>query len=299
MPEPPKRWRLGFWSLIATQFQGAFNDNGLKFFVIFLILGTNPTQEQKDFLVFLIGILFAVPFLLFSMSGGYLADRFSKRTVTVGTKLFEIGAMVFALYAFSRGNAALALMVIFFASTQAAFFGPSKYGLLPELLPPQLLSWGNGVLELTTFVAIILGAVIGPLLAQVFHGREFAASLIFCGCSLFGLLTSFGISRVPVADPNRKFRWNIFGDLRSQFRLVRPDRALHLAIVGNTYFWFLGALLQFVVVFYGRDVLHLDETHGGYLQAALAIGIGVGSFAAGYLSGGKIEYGLRSEERRV
>src|SRR3989440_7413504 len=290
--QPEKKWRLGFWSLIVTQFQGAFNDNGLKFFVIFMILGTNPSPSETDELVFFIGILFALPFLVFSMAGGYLADRFSKRSVTIATKIFEIFAMLFAVYAFSKGNTRMAFGVIFLASTQAAFFGPAKYGLLPELLAPELLSWGNGILELMTFVAIISGAVIGPLLAQRFHGREAAAGVIFGVCSLLGLATSFAISKVPAADPSKKFRFNVFGDLKKQFQLVRPDRVLHLAIAGNTYFWFLGALLQFVIVFYGREVLHLDETHGGYLQAALAIGIGIGSYAAGLLSAGKIEYGL-------
>src|SRR5438132_2745409 len=292
IPRPEQNWRLGFWSLIATQFQGAFNDNGLKFFVIFLILGTHPTDSQKDFLVFVIGNLFALPFLLFSMAGGFLADRFSKRNVAIATKIFEVGAMLFAMYAFTQGNSRMAFAVIFLASTQAAFFGPAKYGLLPELLPDKLLSWGNGILELTTFLAIIAGPVIGPLLAQTFHGREAIAGLIFGACSFFGLTASLGISRVPPADRSRRFRFNIFGDLRKQVQLVRPDRALHLAIVGNTYFWFLGALLQFVIVFYGREILHLDETHSGYLQAALAIGIGMGSYAAGLLSAGKIEYGL-------
>jgi len=285
-------WRRGFWSLIVTQFQGAFNDNGLKFFVIFLILGQNPTTEEKDFGVFLIGNLFAIPFLLFSMVGGFLADRCSKRSVTIGTKIFELAAMLFAIFAFSRGNPYLAYAVIFLASTQAALFGPSKYGLLPELLPAELLSWGNGVLELTTFLAIISGTVAGSFLAQRFHASAVTAGIIYGGCSLLGLGTSFLITRVPPGSPEKKFRFNIFGDLAAQWRLVRPDRALKLAVIGNTYFWGLGALLQFVIVFYGREIMHLDETHGSYLQAALAIGIGVGSFAAGYLSGGKIEYGL-------
>src|SRR5712672_2049763 len=289
---PAKNWRHGFWSLIATQFQGAFNDNGLKFFVIYLILGQNPTTAQKDFGVFLIGNLFAIPFLLFSMTGGFLADRYSKRSVTIGTKIFEIAAMLFAIFAFYQGNSYLAYIVIFLASTQAALFGPSKYGLLPELLPPELLSWGNGVLELTTFVAIISGTVAGSFLAQQFQGSPATAGMIYGACSLIGLGASFLITRVPASDPVKKIRLNIFGDLGTQWRLVRPDRALKLAIIGNTYFWFLGALLQFVIVFYGREIMHLNETRGSYLQAALAIGIGVGSFAAGYLSGGKIEYGL-------
>src|SRR6266851_3737568 len=292
VPGSTKNWRRGFWSLIATQFQGAFNDNGLKFFVIYLILGQNPTTAQKDFGVFLIGNLFAIPFLLFSMTGGFLADRYSKRGVTIGTKIFEIAAMLFAIFAFYQGNSYLAYIVIFLASTQAALFGPSKYGLLPELLPPELLSWGNGVLELTTFVAIISGTVAGSFLAQQFQGSPATAGLIYGACSLIGLGASFLITRVPASDPIKKFRFNIFGDLGAQWRLVRPDRALKLAIIGNTYFWFLGALLQFVIVFYGREIMHLDETRGSYLQAALAIGIGVGSVAAGFLSAGKIEYGL-------
>jgi len=240
----------------------------------------------------MIGNLFAVPFLIFSMTGGFLADRFSKRSVTIGTKIFEIAAMLFAIFAFHQGNPYLAYTVIFLASTQAALFGPSKYGLLPELLPSELLSWGNGVLELTTFLAIISGTVAGSFLAQKFHDNPAIAGLIYGACSLFGLGASFLIARVPAGDPSKKFRFNIFGDLGEKWQLVRPDRALKLAIIGNTYFWFLGALLQFVIVFYGREILHLDELPGSYLQAALAIGIGVGSFAAGYLSGGKIEYGL-------
>jgi acyl-[acyl-carrier-protein]-phospholipid O-acyltransferase/long-chain-fatty-acid--[acyl-carrier-protein] ligase len=291
-PTHTTRWRGGFWSLIVTQFQGAFNDNGLKFFVIYLILGQNPNEAERDFGVFLIGNLFAIPFLLFSMTGGYLADRYSKRSVTIGTKIFEIAAMLFAIFAFWHGSPYLAFTVIFLASTQAAVFGPSKYGLLPELLPVEELSWGNGILELTTFIAIISGTVFGSYLAQTFRGREAVAGVIFAGLTLFGLLTSLFISRVPAGDPAKKFRFNIFADLGAQWRLVRPDRALKLAVIGNTYFWFLGALLQFVIVFYGREILHLDETRGSYLQAALAIGIGLGSFAAGYLSGGKIEYGL-------
>jgi len=273
--------RRGFWSLIATQFQGAFNENALKFFVIFLALSKNPTQDQKDLWVLLIGFLFAAPFVLFSMTGGFLADRFSKRQVTIATKVFELGVMLFATLAFTRDTVTLSFAAVFLASTQAALFGPSKYGLLPELLPPKRLSWGNGVLELTTFAAIIAGAVGGPILAQRFHGNEATAGLIFAGCALAGLAASFGIAKVPAADTTRRFRLNVFGELLEQWRLVRPDRVLFLSVAGNTYFWFLGALLQFVIVFYGTEVLHIDESHSGYLQAALAIGIGIGLIPLG------------------
>src|SRR3977135_2219292 len=95
-PAPGKKWRLGVWSLIATQFQGAFNENALKFFVIYLLLSVEKDKVHRDQLELLVGILFAAPFILFSLTGGYLADRFSKRTVTIWTKVFEVGVMLFA-----------------------------------------------------------------------------------------------------------------------------------------------------------------------------------------------------------
>src|SRR5215469_12973411 len=145
--EPEKKWRLGFWSLIATQFQGAFNENALKYLVIYLIFAIVKDSGQRDHLVFVVGALFAAPFILFSLIGGYLADRFSKRSVTIWTKVFEVGIMVLAVVSLIGPNFPLALAAIFLACTQGAIFGPSKYGLLPELLPPEKLSWGNGVLE--------------------------------------------------------------------------------------------------------------------------------------------------------
>src|SRR4029077_14295223 len=124
MPEGAPRWRLGFWSLIITQFQGAFNENGLKYFFIYLILSLHLDSKQEDHLIFLIGVLFAGPFILFSMTGGYLADRFSKRSVTIGTKYFEIAVVIFAVFALLRFHSnptatiPLLLVAIFLASSQ-------------------------------------------------------------------------------------------------------------------------------------------------------------------------------------
>ena len=292
MSDAPRSWRLGFWSLIATQFQGAFNDNALKFLVLYLIIGTNLTPDEEETKVLLVGALFALPFILFSMTGGYLADRFSKRTVTIGTKIFEIGVMLFAIAGFAVHSMSMSLAALFLASTQGALFGPSKYGLLPEILPESRLSWGNGVIELGTFLAAIIGTLAGAHLSEMFVGRQEYSGVFFLVCSLLGLLASLGISRIPAADPAKRFRYNPLGDLWTQGQRIAQDRALWLAVAGNTFFFFLGALLQFDIVFYGRDVLRLAATQGGYLQASIAIGIGFGSLAAGYLSGGKIEYGL-------
>src|SRR3989442_4186474 len=291
---PEKKWRLGFWSLIATQFQGAFNENGLKFLVIYLILAIEKNKTQRDQMELLVGVLFAAPFILFSLAGGYLADRFSKRTVTIWTKVFEVGVMLFATAALVGPNLRLVLAAIFLVCTQGALFGPSKYGLLPELLPQDRLSWGNGVLELGTFLAIILGSMSGSFLAEAFHGREVYSGVLLLGFTVIGLMWSFGISRVPAADPSKRFHPASLIDVWSPMKLIRGDRVLWLAVLGNTYFFFVAGLLQFDIFIYGQDVLHIRATEGGFLQAAVAIGIGLGSFAAGYLSGGKKEYRLIS-----
>jgi acyl-[acyl-carrier-protein]-phospholipid O-acyltransferase / long-chain-fatty-acid--[acyl-carrier-protein] ligase len=289
---PPPHWQMGFWSLIVTQFQGAFNDNGVKFLVIYLIIERNLSHATRDRFILIVGALFAIPFVLFSLLGGYLADRYSKRSVTIGTKVFEIGVGLYAIAALAIGNLPMEAAAVFLISTQGALFGPSKYGLLPELLPENKLSWGNGYIELGTFVASISAVMFAGFLADTFRGRHFWSGVIFLGLTMIGLATSFGISRVPAADPARKFHANPFADLWGQLRIITRDRVLSWAVAGNTYLWFLAALLQFVIVVYGHDVLHVDETEISYLQAAVGIGIGAGSLAAGYLSRGKIEYRL-------
>src|SRR5277367_3821064 len=243
--ESNRKWRLGFWSLIATQFQGAFNENALKFLVIYLILAIEHDNAQRARHEFLVGVLFAAPFVLFSLAGGYLADRFSKRTVTIQTKLFEIGVMLLAVVSLVGPNFRLALVAIFLGCTQGAFFGPSKYGLLPEILPDEKLSWGNGILELGTFLGIIAGSVSGSILAEAFSGREVYSGLLLFAFTVIGLACSFGITKVPAADPAKKFDLGSLINFWSPMKLIVGSRVLWLAVAGNTYFYFVAALLQF------------------------------------------------------
>lgn len=289
---PSARYSRGFWSLVVTQFQGAFNDNALKFLVIYLVVGMSMPAREQNWLVLVVGALFALPFILLSMTGGFLADRFSKRSVTIGTKWMELGVMLFALAALAWGNLGMEAAGVFLLSSQAAIFGPSKYGLLPELLPEKDLSWGNGVVELGTFLAAIAATVASGFLAFYFRGHQERSGAILVGCTLIGLAASFGITRVPPANTARQFNRNPLGDLGEQIRRIRGDRVLNWAVVGNFYLWFLAALLQFTIVIYGHDILRIDERHISYLQAAVAVGLGLGSLATGYLSDGKIEYGL-------
>src|SRR6201997_54169 len=288
----PPNWQRGFWALIVTQFQNAFNDNAIKFLVIYIIVAMNFPKDKRENLIWLVGALFALPFIFFSMAGGNLADRYSKRSVVIGTKLMEIAVMGVAIMGLAMHSLPIECAAVFLISSQSALFGPSKYGLLPELVPERKLSWANGIIELGTFIGSITAVMAAGFLSEHFRGREGVAGVILLGCTLFGLATSFGISRVPAADPSKMIRWNPIGDLGTQMKTIVADRTLSWAVIANTYLFFLAALLQFTIVIYGHDVLHVDEAHISYLQAAVAIGIGVGSVAAGYISGGKIEYGL-------
>jgi len=283
-------WRRGFWSLWTTQFQGAFSDNVFRFLVVFIGFAM-LSEDDRKWLVPLATGLFTLPFVLFSMTGGWLADRFSKRTITIGTKGLEIAVMGAATVGLALHSLPMLLTTLFLMGAQSALFSPSKYGLLPELLPEERLSWGNGLIELGTMVAIITGAVAGGWLYKSFEDSHVLCGFILIGLAAAGLVTSMGITRVPAADSTRRFRVNMFGDLFAQLRLIRADKVLLYAVAGNTYFWFLGVLLQQNIFTYGTD-LKLNETDTSLLQAAVAIGIGLGSVAAGYLSARKIEYGL-------
>ncbi len=290
---PPKRQGLrGFWSLFLTQFQGAFSDNVLKNLVIFMLISLDVTVTEKHKIGELVGALFSLPFILFSMAGGFLADRFSKRTVSIGVKVFEIGVMLAALSGLYLHQLPLLLSCVFLMGMHSAFFGPSKYGLLPELLPEHRLSWGNGLLELGTFMAIILGTVAAAFLSTHFRAQPAWSGVFLMLLAGLGLATSLGISRVPAAAPLKKFQPNFPAEVWRQVGATRRDRPLFLSLLGNTYFNFIGALLLLNLFFYGSFVLGLDEIGIGKLNVALALGIGLGSVAAGYLSGGKIEYGL-------
>lgn len=292
MTESETNWRRSFWALIITQFQGAFSLNAFEYLLLYMVLSADMARHQRDQLVSVIPLFLALPFLLFSMAGGFLADRYSKRQVTLSTKIIEITAMAVALLALAIHSLPLELTVLFVVATQAALFGPSKYGLLPEILPEKWLSWGNGILELGTFAAIIGGMVSAAQFVDRFHGREVYAGTILLALAIIGFCTSLAIGRYSPAAPGKKFRLNFLGDLLQQVRTIRTDRPLFLAILGNTYFWFLGTLFLQTVLVYGSDVLHLAPGKTSILHAGTALGIGIGSAIAGYLSGNKIEYGL-------
>ena len=281
-----------FWLMFVVEFQNAFSDNVLRWLVTFMIVGMGLAEEKRNSLVPLVGVIFALPFVLFSMAGGYFADRYSKRTVAIAVKCAEVGIMSTASIGLWLGNIPLMLAGIFLMSTHSAIFGPTKYGMLPELLPEKKLSWGNGIFGLGTFSAAITGTILAGTLSDAFGKRQIYSGAILIGLAFVGLIFCLGVQRLPAADPAKKFEANFLGDFIEQLKQIHKDRVLFLGAVGNTFLSFLAMLLQLTVVFYGKDIFHFDDRHCGYLQGGLLVGVGAGSLAAGFLSGGKIEYGL-------
>ena len=194
----------GFWALVITQFQNAFNDNAYKNLILLAALHAATNINERNLLNSVIPAVFILPFLLFSMHAGYLADRFSKRTVMIATKFWEIFAMLLGALAFFTGHLWFSIAILFLTGTQSSFYGPSKYGIIPELIPEKRISWANGIIELTTFLAIIMGTFFGTYLMEVFRGRLHEAMYILTGLAILGFSTSFLITETPAANPTKK-----------------------------------------------------------------------------------------------
>ncbi|MBL9183657.1 MAG: MFS transporter [Verrucomicrobiaceae bacterium] len=289
---PAASWQRGFWCLMGTQFQGAFSDSVLRWLVIYLVIAKKLPKAELDALVSDSGMYFAIPFLLLSMLGGWMADRFSKRKVMIGVKVMEMGIMVFAAMALGSGKTALQLAAICLMGVHSAFFAASKYGSLPEVVPAARLSWANGIIEMLTFLATIFGTLAAAWMAQHFAESPSNAGYILLALAVAGWLASLGITKLPAADPKKPLNLNFLGELWREFSWMKQDRDLWRANLGNTGFFFIAALLQMNIVLYAEQVFHLGETENSALQVALAIGMAAGSILAGKLSGDHVEYGL-------
>jgi acyl-[acyl-carrier-protein]-phospholipid O-acyltransferase/long-chain-fatty-acid--[acyl-carrier-protein] ligase len=280
---------------MATQFQNAFSDNALKQLIILVLLASAAASSGEagdDRLVSLVTAVFSAPFILFAMLGGWLADRNSKQSMMVYVKSAEMGIMAFAGVALWLKSLPLMLGAIFLMGCHSAIFAPSKYGILPEILPHEKLSWGNGILELLTFLGVILGTVAAGVFSDRFTGREWIAGPILMVIAFGGWLLSRQVTPVPAADPTCPVRINPVTDLWHQLRIMKQDRDLWRACWGNTGFYFISALVMMNVVVFGKSVLHLTGTQNSMMNVWLALGIGIGSVVAGYASRGRIEYRL-------
>jgi acyl-[acyl-carrier-protein]-phospholipid O-acyltransferase/long-chain-fatty-acid--[acyl-carrier-protein] ligase len=282
---------FGFSSFLIVQFLGALNDNLYKIVLSMLVIdnaGSGDSGRQLS----LVGAVFILPFFLFSGYAGHLADVFNKRTVMIVTKGLEIPMMIAAYFAFLSGRVDVMLLILFLMAAESALFSPAKYGILTEMLPDRDLSRANGLLEMSTFLAIILGTSGGSALFAVWIGQWGAISLVVIGVSVLGSLFSLWIAKVPTPSFRKPFCLNPWGEIGIGIRHLYQDKTLWITVMGMAYFWFLGALYQMDILLFGKEVMGLDSFWIGILVTALACGIGLGSLAAGRLSGDKVELGM-------
>lgn len=283
----------GFHSFLWTQFLGAFNDNVYKILVSMRAVDVAASSgSNSDTYLALSMVVFVIPFLLFSGYSGHLADVVSKRKVLIAVKVFEIFVMLLGLAAFFSTRIELMLVVLFLMALHSTVFSPAKYGIVPEMLPDKDLSRANGLLEMSTFVAIVLGTSIGSFLFAVWKGEPWKMGVVTLAVAVAGFLTSLKITRVPASGAHAPFQINPFGEIWIGTKHLLKDRPLTLAVLGISYFWFLGALFQMDLLLFGKEVLKETDLKVGLLVTALAMGIGVGSMLAGRLSGNKVELGL-------
>lgn len=295
-----ERKAQAFTWLNATQFLGALNDNVFKMLIQMFLIGIAPAAKGKTLAT--ATVLFALPYLFLAAYAGFLADRFSKKTVTVALKYAELGIMALALPAFAAGSRWGLFFLLFLMSAQSALFSPTKYGIIPELVPRDRLPRANSLLVMCSFLAIIVGSALAPTLAQATHGlwpgdaaREgLRYALAQTGCVLFaaaGVLTSLRVWRLRPANPELIPDPIFVRQIARTAARVRQDPPLVLAITATGIFSMIAAFLQINLVQYGMERMGLNERLSSYLFFFAAIGIAVGAFVAGRLSHRNVEFG--------
>jgi acyl-[acyl-carrier-protein]-phospholipid O-acyltransferase / long-chain-fatty-acid--[acyl-carrier-protein] ligase len=286
-------------ALLLAQFCSAFNDNAWKLMVALLLIHqiaatvgqTGPAFEAASQTQATIAfVVFTLPLMLFSLIAGVFSDRLSKRTVIIAMKIVEValmGAGTLVLWSNPTGGTAL-LVVLGAMGIHSAILSPAKYGILPELLPYEQLSMGNGLLKLWTFVAIIAGTSSGGVLLQYTETAPWQAGLILTIVAVMGAAAAYAIPRVPPA----RAEGGVAATLAVAWATMRTDRLLSIAIGINVVFWTIASLFGQDMLIYAKSRLALSDALSGLPMAILAIGIGIGSVLAGRLSASKIETGL-------
>ena len=282
----------GFRAFLVTQFLGAFNDNVFRFTLLALITAsTAGSLDAEGRQGSLAQVLFALPFVIFVALFGSLADRFRKSSVMVGAKAAEVLLMLLAMVAFASGQLAALMAVLFLMSTQSAFFGPAKYGYLGERVAADQLVRANGQVAMTTFAAIILGQVLGPLVYELSAGRLGLGALTFVVIAMAGLATSLRIPAAKAARPDLVPALNPLPWLRATARGFGTDRTLLYTLGGIVHFYVIAGALQINLLTYARDVLGMQASAGTFLATA-AVGVCLGSLGAHRLSRDELELGL-------
>ena len=284
-----RRFAPFFW----TQFSGAANDNLFKF--AFTVMVTYQLQIgwlPPALAGLVIGALFILPFLLFSATSGQLADKYDKRRLINFVKWFEVGIMALAAWGFFSADIPILLSCVFLMGLHSTLFGPVKFAYLPQHLNERELTGGNGMVEMGTFVAILLGNVAGGLLIAVPGIGAQAVGLACIALAIAGRVVSHYIPASPATDPGLEINWNPFSETLRNLKLAHGNLVVFRSLLGISWMWFFGAVFLSQFPSFAKDVLHGDEQVASLLLVVFSIGIGTGSLLCEVLSRRHVEIGL-------
>ncbi len=283
-----------FWPMFWTQFLGAFNDNVFKNALVILItfksyklLGLGTEQ-----MVALCGGVFILPFFLFSAVAGQICDKYNKDQLVRYIKVWEIVVMLLGSLGFFLENVPLLLITLFLMGLQSTFFGPIKYSILPEIIKKDELVEANALVEMGTFLAILLGTILGGVLISIEQSGKIFVSFAVLLFALKGYLFSRGINRLQPTNPGLNIRFGIVRPTWEVVQIIKQTKGLFLSVLGISWFWFLGASLLSIFPVYVKNVFNGNEHVVTLFLAIFSIGVAIGSMLCEKLSDKKLELGL-------
>jgi 1-acyl-sn-glycerol-3-phosphate acyltransferase len=281
-----------FLPFFVTQSLGAFNDNVFKQSLILAILYKLNVAGDRSIWVNLCALLFILPFFLFSALAGQFGEKFPKDQLIRTIKLAEVVIMLVGAVGFMFDHLWMLLLTLFAMGTHSALFGPVKYSILPQALKPDELVGGNGLVEMGTFLAILAGTIGAGIIMS--HGNySTVVGIAIVTIAVLGYVASRGIPRTAASSPEVKIDWNIFTQTVATLRLgLGQTKAVSRSIVGNSWFWFVGAIYLTQIPAYAKLWMHGDETVVTLILTVFSVGIALGSMLCERLSGRKVEIGL-------
>ena len=284
-----RRFAPFFW----TQFSGAANDNVFKFaFTVMVTYQLSVDWLPPSLAGLVIGALFILPYVLFSASSGQLADKWEKARLMRAVKNLEIAIMALAVFGFIQGNAVILLICTFLMGCHSTLFGPAKFAYLPDALSEKELVGGNGMVEMGTFVAILLGNMVGGLLVAI---PEVGHAVVAGACVLFAVLGRIAAGRIPsypATAPDLRLDWNPFSQTWKNIQMSRQDPVVFRSLLAISWMWFFGAVFLSQFPAFAKEVLHGNEQVASLLLVVFSIGVGIGALMCEGLSRRKNSLGL-------
>jgi 1-acyl-sn-glycerol-3-phosphate acyltransferase len=283
-----------FAPFFGTQFLGALNDNIFRNGLVILITfqGVTVLGMGHTVLANVAAFLFILPFFLFSATAGQLADKYEKSMLMRHVKLLEIGLMILAAIALLTKLYEILLFVLFLMGCQSTLFGPVKYAYLPQKLRTEELIGGNALVESGTYVAIIVGLIVGVEAIDFTSDRQILLAVILITVAILGYLSSRKVPKTEAVDPQLTINWNAWKETWRIVSFARAEKSVFLSILGISWFWFFGSAMTIQMPAYAADILNGNESVVTTLLVAFAVGVGLGSLLCERMSGHRIELGL-------